>query len=101
MKVYWTAEARIRLLEIQAYIAQNSATAARQIAARLLRRSRMLATPPLTGRRLPEYPDEDLREILERPYRILYRITPQQIEIVTVKHYRQRLPRASRKLSPH
>ncbi|MDB5969341.1 MAG: hypothetical protein JWQ90_1791 [Hydrocarboniphaga sp.] len=56
MKVYWTAEARARLLDIQAYIAQDSPQAAREVAARLLRRSRTLATPPLTGRRLPEYP---------------------------------------------
>ena len=51
-----------------------------------------LATPPLTGRRLPEYPDADLRELLERPYRLIYLVTPKGIEIVTVMHYRQLLP---------
>lgn len=101
MKVYWTAEARARLLDIQAYIAQDSPQAAREVAARLLRRSRTLATPPLTGRRLPEYPDDDLRELLERPFRLIYLVTVDRIEIVTVKHYRQKLPIDPGQLSNH
>jgi len=100
MKVYWTSEARLRLLEIQAYISQRSPRAATEVAARILRRSRALAVPPLVGRRMPEYPDDDLREVLERPYRLIFRVTPERIEVVTVKHYRQRLPRNPRGLSP-
>jgi plasmid stabilization system protein ParE len=49
MKVYWTLEARARLLDIQAYIAQYSPKAARLVTTRLLRRSRRLAVPPLEG----------------------------------------------------
>lgn len=101
MKVYWTAEARARLLDIQTYIAQDSPSAARQVTERLLRRSLALATPPLIGRRLPEYPEDDLREVLERPFRLIYRVTSEHIEIVTVKHYRQRLPREPQKLGNH
>jgi toxin ParE1/3/4 len=93
MKVYWTWEARERLLEIHAYISQYSPKAARSVAARLLQRSRKLAVPPITGRRLPEYPDAELREVLERPFRLIYLVKADRIEIVTVKHYRRRLPR--------
>ncbi len=32
-----------------------------------------------------------MRELLERPYRIIYRVSATGIEILTVKHYRQRL----------
>lgn len=94
MKVVWTAEARVRLLEIQARIAEHSPQAALAVAARLLRRSQSLATPPLLGKPLwlAEYPDEDLRQLLERPFRIVYRVTSARIEIVTLKHYRQNLP---------
>jgi toxin ParE1/3/4 len=98
MRVFWTTEARSRLLEIQAYIAKDSPTAARKVAHRLLLRSLELAKPLPVGRRLPEYPDDELRELLERPFRIIYRVTPEQIEIVTVKHYRQKLPGNSRNL---
>lgn len=92
MKVYWSDEASRRLREITRYIGQDSPSAARQVAAMLLRRSRTLAQPPLLGRQLPEYPDADLRELLERPYRLIYAVTAQGIEIVTVMHYRQLLP---------
>ena len=42
---------------------------------------------------MPDYPRADLRELLERPYRIIYRVTPERIDILTVMHYRQLLPR--------
>jgi len=93
MKVYWTLEARERLLEIQAYISPYSPKAARSVVARLLQRSHKLAVPPMTGRRLPEYPEAELREVLERPFRLIYWVKGDRIEILTVKHYRQRLPR--------
>jgi toxin ParE1/3/4 len=95
MKVYWTQEARARLLDIQTYIAQFSPKAARLVTARILKRSRRLASPPLEGRRVPEYPKADLREVLKRPFRLIYLVKPDQVEIVTVKHYRQRLPRSA------
>ena len=98
MKVYWTLEARERLLEIENYISQYSPKAARSVAARLLQRSRRLALPPLTGRRLPEYPEADLREVLERPFRLIYWAKGDRIEILTVKHYRQRLPRSPKRI---
>jgi toxin ParE1/3/4 len=91
-------EARAQLLDIQAYIAQDSPTAARLVVARLLRRSRRFAIPPLEGRRLPEYPETELREVLERPFRLIYLVKLDRIEVVTVKHYRQRLPRNPKKL---
>jgi len=61
---------------------------------RLVDRSRQLAIRPLTGRVVPEYQRSDLREILERPYRIIYTILEreQRIDIVTVLHYRQLPP---------
>lgn len=99
MKVYWTFEARTRLLEIHAYIAEYSQTAAQSVATRLLQRSQRLAIPPLSGRRLPEYPETDLREVLERPFRLIYQVKPDRIEIITIKHYRQRLPRNPRRLA--
>ncbi len=54
-------------------------------------RAALLATLPLTGRRVREYRLDDIREVLDRPYRLIYRVTRERIEILTVKHYRQRL----------
>lgn len=99
MRVYWTPEARARLREIHTYIARESPMVAREVTARLLRRSEQLAFPPLLGRSLPEYPHGDLREVLERPFRIIYRVKADEIQIVTLKHYRQNLPRSPRHLA--
>lgn len=96
--VAWTPEALARLEDIEAYIANNAPTVAKEVITRLLERSRQLETAPLSGRAVPEYPREDLRELLERPYRIIYRITAARIEILTVMHYRQLLPRKAEAL---
>ena len=98
MKVYWTDEATRRLRELSAYIAKDSPQAAKQVVAGLLKRSRSLAAPPLLGRKVPEYPDSELREVLERPYRLIYQVTDRGIEIVTVMHYRQLLPEDPKQL---
>jgi len=41
---------------------------------------------PLSGRVVPEVGDESLREVIYRNYRIVYRLRPEIIEIVTVFH---------------
>ena len=90
--VYWTPEARSRLKEIQIYIiSQDAAKAANDVVTALLQRTRQLETVPLSGRKLADYPNQNIREILLRPYRIIYRVTETQIEILTVMHYRQLL----------
>lgn len=92
MNVFWTLDAKLRLREIEAYITKDSPNAARDTAIRLIRRSRELEQPPLLGKRLPQYADADIRELLERPYRLIYRIQTDRIEILTVMHYRQLMP---------
>lgn len=41
---------------------------------------------------MPEYAVETLREVPEPPYRIIYRIQADMLQIVTVMHGRQLLP---------
>ena len=91
--VFWTPEARARLEDIETYIAKNAPAVAKDVVTRLVARARQLETAPLSGRQVPDYPRDDLRELLERPYRLIYRITSVRIEILTVMHYRQLLPR--------
>lgn len=53
---------------------------------RLTRRSQQIAHAPLSGRRVPEYELDQIREIIEGPYRIIYHIKPEQIDILAVIH---------------
>ncbi|MBK8308472.1 MAG: type II toxin-antitoxin system RelE/ParE family toxin [Gammaproteobacteria bacterium] len=74
-------------------MAQDSPIRAKQVVDRLTRRSERLVFDPRADRRVPEYQQDDLREVLERPFRLIYVVRPDRVEIVTVKHYRQRLPK--------
>jgi toxin ParE1/3/4 len=91
MKVTWTARARTRLAEIHDYIAQDSKPRALAMVERIIDRSAQLELVPNSGTRLAGFLDDEVRELLERPYRIVYRVTDAAVEILTVKHYRQRL----------
>lgn len=92
MTVVWSAEARKRLAAIHARVSRDSLQRANALITRLVDRVMQLKTAPRSGRNIPEYPDAGLRELLCRPYRIIYRQPDEQIEVVTVLHYRQRLP---------
>jgi len=91
MKVTWTARARTRLAELHDYIAQDSKPRALAMVERILDRAEMLLVAPRSGARLKSFVDDEVRELLERPYRIIYRLSATSIEILTVEHYRQRL----------
>jgi len=93
MRVVWTPGARRRLAEIEAYLAErSSAKIARDVVIRLLRRTLTLEQPPLLGSRLTQYANADVRQLLERPYRLIFRVVADRIEIITVLHYHQLLP---------
>lgn len=93
--VVWTPEAISRLDDIGAHIALDSPINAKEVIARILVRARQLETVALSGREVQEYRREDIRELLERPYRIIYRFASDRVTILTVMHYRQLLPRKS------
>jgi plasmid stabilization system protein ParE len=59
---------------------------------RLIRRSEQIATFPQSGRIVPEYGAPDIGEVIERPYRIIYRIKAAQIDVLAVVHSAQLLP---------
>lgn len=86
MKVLWTVTAERHLDLIFQYIAQESPQYAVLIVDTLTRRSQQLALFPLMGRKVPEYNSDQIRELIEYPYRIIYRILKDQIHILAVIH---------------
>jgi len=91
MKVVWTARARTRLAEIHDYVALQSSERALALVERILRRVDRLVAAPRSGARLTAFRNDEVRELLERPYRVIYRVATDRLEILTIKHYRQRL----------
>lgn len=91
MKVHWTNNAVDHLVNIYEYISLNSPTYATRMVDRLTRRSQQIADHPLSGRKVPEYDVEDIRELIEKPYRIVYRIKQDRIDVLAVIHGAQLL----------
>ncbi len=92
MRVYWTDRAKARLRAIQEHIAKDSPRSARNAVEKILRRSLQLANPPEIGHPVQGYEETVLREVLIRPYRLIYCVKATQVDIITVLHYRQLLP---------
>jgi plasmid stabilization system protein ParE len=86
MKIHWTDTAEGHLDAICAHIALDSPAYAKRMVDRLTRRSQQIADFPFSGRRVPEYDIDKIREVIEGPYRIIYHIKPEQIDVVAVIH---------------
>lgn len=91
MRVHWTDNAIAHLLDIYEYIARDSSIYAKRMIDRITRRSEQIADFPMSGRKVREYEADDIREIIENPYRIIYRIKPDQIDILAIVHCAQLL----------
>lgn len=92
MRVVWTARAQLRLQEIHDYIAQDQPLNAQRMINRLISRGDQIGRHPRSGRIVPEYRQDDIREIIEGAYRIIYRILADRIEVMTLRHGSQMLP---------
>lgn len=92
MKVLWTNNAVEHLLSIYEYIALTSPAYAKGMIDRITRRSSQIAGNPLSGRMVPEYQAHDIREWIEKPYRIIYRVKQDQIDVLAVIHGARLLP---------
>jgi toxin ParE1/3/4 len=86
MKVHWTDTAQRHLDAIYHFIAQDSTAYAKRMVDRLTRRSVQIGEFPFSGRSVPEYEMEQIREVIEGPYRIIYYIKADQIDVLAVLH---------------
>jgi toxin ParE1/3/4 len=86
MKVHWTDTAEAHLDAIHDYIAQNFPEYAKLIVDRLTRRSQQIGKFPFSGRSVPEYDIDQIREVIEGSYRIIYYVKSDQIDVLAVIH---------------
>ncbi|KAF1720650.1 type II toxin-antitoxin system RelE/ParE family toxin [Pseudoxanthomonas wuyuanensis] len=93
MRIVWTDRAKARLHQIHTYIAQDQPLNADRVVDRLTQRVVQLIEHPRSGRMVEKYQRDELRELTEAPYRIIYLILPERIDIVTVRDSRRVLPR--------
>jgi toxin ParE1/3/4 len=101
MTVSFTAHAISRLHQVHAYISADSPENADRLIGRIIRKAESLAEYPMRGRKVPEYARDDIREIRERPYRIIHLVEAHSVRVLTVMHERQLLAGdQGRKLRP-
>lgn len=92
MKVEWTDNALEQLWAIHEYIAQNSPEYAQRVVDRLTRRTQQIGDFPRSGRVVQEYNAPQIREVIEGPYRIIYYMRSDQIDVLAVIHGAQETP---------
>ncbi len=89
----WTEQARADLAAIRAFISQDSPHYASVIIARLIAATDRLVPFPESSRTVPEFENPLIREVVLKPYRIVYRLVGvDEIHVLTVHHASQRVP---------
>ena len=73
-KIIWSRQARDDLRDIVTFIAEHNRPVAESFGFRLMAKVDLLAEFPGIGRMVPEEQDENTREIILPPYRIIYRV---------------------------
>ena len=92
MTIIWTREAINNLIEIEDFISQNNPERAAEFTDYLIEQAENLKTTPSMGRLVPEISNPDIRELIVKNYRIVYKQINNEIQIVTVFESHRRLP---------
>ena len=85
-EVTWTLQALDDLDAVCLLIARDKPGIAQVFATRAFEATDRLVDFPRSGRIVPEVGRDDVREIFVHSYRIIYRIKPDEVEILTVHH---------------
>jgi len=80
------APAQRHLRQLYLYIAKDQPVNAQRFVDRLAQRAEKIAEQPQAGLRVQKYRRDDVRQVIEGEYRIVYRILPDRIDILTVRH---------------
>ena len=76
--VWWTERAQDDLAAIHAFVSQNSPHYATVVVDRLITAVDQIPAFPVSGRAVPEFDNPSVREIIRKPYRIVYRLVSEQ-----------------------
>ena len=93
-KITWSATSRLDLKDIVSFIAENNPERAEIFGLKIINYAERASQFPKSGRIVPEFDDDMLREFIFYSYRIIYRIKEnvKLIEIVRVWHSARGIP---------
>lgn len=91
-RVVWTTLALAEVYDIFKYIAPDSPGRARNLVGRIYEAVGKLADFPFIGTTVPRSGRNDVRQILVSEYRIVYKVTDEEVQVRAVRHTRRRFP---------
>ena len=87
VRINWTFQAKDDLKAIAEYISRDSKRYAKLQVIRIKNRTRILKTQVRSGKIVPEINKENIRELIEGNYRIIYKtVKDNRIDILTIHH---------------
>jgi addiction module RelE/StbE family toxin len=90
-RVTWSRRALQDLEAIAEYIAADSQTYAGIVVKKIVSQTKLLRQFPRVGHKVPEFDEEDLREVIVYSYRIIYRVNAGEVLIAAVVHGKRTL----------
>ena len=85
MRVIWAPRAIQRVIEVARYIAADRPAAARRWVRDLFAKAAALRHHTRLGRKVPELNRDDIRQLRHGTYRIIYRIDPKRVVVLTIR----------------
>lgn len=87
LKIKLTESAYLDLEEIEDYLSQSSPKIGREFINKIFKKIELLYDHPRIGRKVPEFDNDRVRELIQGKYRIVYRISNEElIEILRIIH---------------
>ncbi len=84
MKVIWTKESLEKLSVIEEFIGTDSPERAEAFVDYLITKGESISENPKIGRIVPEIANPNIRELIVKKYRIVYKTSEEKVEILTV-----------------
>jgi toxin ParE1/3/4 len=85
-RLIWSVDSRDNLRSIHRRISKDSERAADALIDQIISSVGRLSEFPLSGRIVPEFNQEDIRELIVRSYRVVYQVIGDSVGIVRVHH---------------
>jgi addiction module RelE/StbE family toxin len=94
-RIVFTKPAIADIEALVMFISRDNSQAAARIGFEVIEKAEKLATFPFIGRVVPEFKIDSLREVIRRPYRIVYRVHEDRklIEVLRVWHAARGIPK--------
>jgi addiction module RelE/StbE family toxin len=93
-RLTWSPTSTYDLHNIAEYLSEESTSLSKKVILGIFSSVERLSAFPESGRVVPEFEDASIREIIQRPFRIVYRINNDLhvIEIIRIWHSARGIP---------